>query len=220
MERFRILQQVSFSSVVDPQKRKTEVMMLMDRPQHRAVSAEYHDHTLAASLVRSEHRTIQKCAQSLFSIENRRGIADEDIAAGESFHGVDDTKKFTKRKNLSVSDYHEHCRAIGYRQSIGENSLQISLCMACMLAMRIYDPILKYTTSSSPSTPSRHSRRTFPASRAPIHPPHARKSATETTSAFINFFSKSVWMTPAASAARMPRRIVQARASFSPAVKK
>ncbi len=64
------------------------------------------------------------------------------------------------------------------------------------------------------------SERTRPASRAAFIEPHRTNSSYGRTSARINPRSKSLWITPAASGARAPRRAVQARTSFSLKVKK
>jgi len=63
------------------------------------------------------------------------------------------------------------------------------------------------------------SSQTFAFSLAPAQPPNSTKSFQFTTSALINHFSKSVWITPAACGAFAPTGIVQALTSCSPAVK-
>ena len=60
--------------------------------------------------------------------------------------------------------------------------------------------------------------RAFPCARASATEPAATSSSNETISALMKPRWKSVWMTPAASGAVAPFLIVQARASFGPAV--
>ena len=61
--------------------------------------------------------------------------------------------------------------------------------------------------------------RTLPASLAFCIEPAATRSSNETISALMKPRWKSVWMTPAASGAVAPLRIVQARDSLGPAVR-
>jgi hypothetical protein len=80
-------------------------------------------------------------------------------------------------------------------------------------------PMRKLQTSPSCITYSFPSMRSLPASRACARPPAASTSSNATTSARMNSFSKSLWMTPAHLGAFHPRRNVHARTSFSPAVR-
>jgi hypothetical protein len=59
----------------------------------------------------------------------------------------------------------------------------------------------------------------FPASFTLASEPKLEKSSNAITSARMNPFSKSVWITPAAFGAVSPMLIVQARTSLTPAVK-
>jgi hypothetical protein len=59
----------------------------------------------------------------------------------------------------------------------------------------------------------------LPASLAAGLAAEATKSSHQMTSALMKPRSKSVWITPAAWGAFMPLVIVQARTSFTPAVK-
>ena len=61
--------------------------------------------------------------------------------------------------------------------------------------------------------------RALPFARASRTDPASTRSSKEITSALMKPFSKSVWITPAAFGAVSPLRIVQARASFGPAVR-
>src|SRR5690606_40523685 len=63
------------------------------------------------------------------------------------------------------------------------------------------------------------SRRMRPASRAPASPRYLMKSSKAMVSARMKPFSKSVWITAAACGAVAPALTVQARTSFTPAVK-
>ena len=62
--------------------------------------------------------------------------------------------------------------------------------------------------------------RTLPRDFASAIDPASTRSAKATTSALMNPRWKSVWMTPAAWGAVQPWRMVQARDSFGPAVRK
>src|SRR5690606_13865832 len=77
----------------------------------------------------------------------------------------------------------------------------------------------KCTTSPSWTMYSLPSRRHLPASLAPCSPLYWMKSSYAMTSARMNPFSKSVWMTPAACGAVAPIFTVQERTSFVPSVK-
>jgi hypothetical protein len=81
---------------------------------------------------------------------------------------------------------------------------------------------LKRNNKISPSstTYSFPSDRISPLSFAAFCEPSRSKSAKASVSARMKPRSKSVWISPAAWGARLPRRMVQARTSFSPAVKK
>ena len=70
-----------------------------------------------------------------------------------------------------------------------------------------------WTTYSLPSVAS------FPAALTALSLPSVTKSSYLMTSALMNPFSKSVWMTPAALGALSPLWIVHARHSSDPAVK-
>src|SRR5690606_4216205 len=78
----------------------------------------------------------------------------------------------------------------------------------------------KSMMSPSWTTYSRPSLRISPRSRAALSEPASTKSAQLRVSARMKPRSKSEWISPAASGARVPSRMVQARTSFSPAVKK
>ena len=84
--------------------------------------------------------------------------------------------------------------------------------------LRCHTLNLKRITSPSWTTYSFPSSRSAPRERAAWKEPSSTMWSNDTTSALMKPRSKSLWITPAACCAVVPRRIVQARTSGSPAV--